>query len=135
MNSLSMSIHDAEVVGLHSDREAETLTFDLVLEDKRVLLLEFTGALHWDLGRYEIQNVLYGIDEWRGDNESTLQACAELGLGAFWAEKIKAGEFSVFEINPAVGLGGYVIARTMEVRIASVPPRDPSQGHARVQPE
>ncbi|RKG85122.1 hypothetical protein [Corallococcus terminator] len=122
MNSLSMSIHDAEVVGIRSNRDAETLTFDLVLENKRALLLEFKGALHWDLERYVTQNVLYGIDEWRGDQESTLQVCAEIGLDAFWVEKIKAGEFTVFEIDPAVGMRGYVIARTMEVRIAPVLP-------------
>ncbi|MCY1042741.1 hypothetical protein OV208_15560 [Corallococcus sp. bb12-1] len=121
MNSLSMSIHDAAVVGIHSNLDDEALTLDLVLEDKRELLLEFKGAQHWNLEGYRPQNVLFGIYEWRAGEEKTAQVCEELGLSEGWVESILAGELVVFELDPSVGLGGYVLARSMEVRPASSP--------------
>ncbi|RKH51519.1 hypothetical protein D7X55_12295 [Corallococcus sp. AB049A] len=95
------------------DRIGNALSFDLILPEKGKAELVFQGAEDWRLNAFGVQNVLFGLQVWSAEVPDVAEACAELAIDAFWVERIVAGELTLYEVEPSVGLNGYVIARSV----------------------
>ncbi|RKG60890.1 hypothetical protein D7X30_08260 [Corallococcus sp. AB011P] len=111
MAFLNVSVHDAEVTGVRMDREKMFLQLELVLHTRETVWFDFQGAEEWSLERLGTQNVLFDIREWRAGMDGAAESCAEWALDAVWTQKVLAGELALYEFEPSVGMGGYVVAR------------------------
>lgn len=116
MGFLGVSVHDAEVTGVRMNREKEFLQLELVLHTLETVWVEFHGAEEWWLSPLVTQNVLFDIREHRAGMDGTAKYCADMEVASYWTEKVLAGELTMYEIDPSVGLGGFVVARTATVR-------------------
>lgn len=116
MGFLGVSVHDAEVAGVRMSREKEHLQLELVLTTLETVWVEFQGAEEWSLSRFGTQNVLLDLREHRAGMDGTERYCADLELDPYWTKKVLAGELTLYELDPSVGLGGFVVARTATVR-------------------
>ncbi|MHA7627866.1 hypothetical protein [Corallococcus sp. M7] len=110
---LNVSVHDAEVTGVRMDREKMFLQVELILPTRETVWFDFHGAEEWSLERLGTQNVLFDIREWRADMAGTAECCAEWALDAAWTQRVLAGELALYEFEPSVGMGGYVLSRAV----------------------
>ncbi|RKH01979.1 hypothetical protein D7X32_18500 [Corallococcus carmarthensis] len=115
MSFLNLPIHDAEVTGVRMDWSRALLHLELVLHTCERARVDFSGARWWSLARFERQNVLVDIHEWKAGNPATAERCRDLGVDAFWTRKVLADEYTLYEVAPSVGLGGYCLAHAAEV--------------------
>ena len=113
MAFLNVEVHDAEVTGVRMDREKMFLQLELVLHTRETVWFDFHGAEEWSLSRLGMQNVLFDIREWRAGMPGTAECCAEWSLDAVWTQMVLAGELALYEFEPSVGMGGYVLARAV----------------------
>ncbi|WP_223641967.1 hypothetical protein [Corallococcus sp. EGB] len=105
-----MDVHDAEVTGVRMDREKMFLQLELALRTGEKARVDFACACEWSLSRFQRQNVLFDIHEWKAGNAATAERCSSLGLDAYWTQRVLADAFTLYEVAPSVGVGGYVLA-------------------------
>ncbi|WP_147443578.1 hypothetical protein [Corallococcus sicarius] len=116
MGFLGVSVHDAEVTGVRMNREKELLQLELVLHTLETVWVEFHGTEEWWLSPLVTQNVLFDIREWRAGMNGTAKYCADMELDPSWTKRVLAGELTLYELDPSVGLRGFVVARTATVK-------------------
>lgn len=116
MSFLGVPVHDAEVTGVRMNREKEFLQLKLVLTTLETVWVEFHGAEEWWLSPLATQNVLFGIRELRAGMDETAKYCADMEVDPYWTKNVLAGELTMYELEPSVGLGGFVVARTATVK-------------------
>jgi hypothetical protein len=103
----TVDLHDAEVVSIASDRDAQQLTLGVRFPGGRRGSLAFSGVLGWDLSPFVDQNVIFEIREYDGASPPT-HLWDE--MPAAYRDAISSGQHRCYEIDASVGLGGYVIA-------------------------
>ncbi|WP_148282182.1 hypothetical protein [Corallococcus coralloides] len=115
MAFLNVSVHDAEVAGVRMDSARELLQLELVLHSCEKVRVDFSSACQWSLSRFERQNVLLAIHEWKASNVATAARCRDLGLDEFWTRMVLTDRYTLYEVSASVGFGGWVLAQGAEV--------------------
>ncbi|NNB86754.1 hypothetical protein [Corallococcus exiguus] len=115
MSFLNVPLLDASVTGVRMDPVRELLQLELALHTCEKVRVDFSSACQWSLSLFERQNVLLDIHEWKASNVATAERCRDLGLDEFWTRMVLTDRYTLYEVAPSVGFGGWVLARGAEV--------------------
>lgn len=117
MSSWNVSLHDAEILALENRQESRLLELSLRMPDGSRALLEFKGTEGWEFTPFREQNIMLDMYVWSAVNEGTPGRCRELELPQAWVEAIMKDQVKLYEIDPSAGLGGYVVAKSVEIKL------------------
>lgn len=108
---IDKNFHDAKIIGLFSDEEDQKLIMQFELSNKEKTLLEFIQVVGWDLSPFEEQNVLFEIQEFNSTNLPKW-IITDFNVPQEYVDLVLSGESKLFYLEPSVGLGGYVVAKS-----------------------
>ncbi|QNF33434.1 hypothetical protein HUW51_12145 [Adhaeribacter swui] len=104
-----LDYHDAEITKLEYLIEKNELIIRIRTHNEAIYDLRFIEILGWEFSSFEIQNHLL---DFRIYNSETLPAyiLEEYEVQAAYLDLMKNMNGYLFELDPATGLGGYIIA-------------------------
>jgi hypothetical protein len=106
----TIDLHDAEIHGIEFEKMTRTLSLSIGLVGGRRAIVRFPDARGWDLGPFAEQNILFEVRVYqRVPDHLTDDVSPQM------RELVASGAYKCFELDPSVGLGGYVIAVDMAV--------------------
>ncbi|MBM7112112.1 hypothetical protein [Archangium primigenium] len=111
MSASRFDVHDAEIVALENHREAKELSLGLRMVGGARALLVFSGVESVSLGPFYDQNVLLALYEWTAAHSGARARCQEFELSVESTRAVLEGQVKFYELDPSVGLGGYILAR------------------------
>jgi len=117
VSSWNFPLHDAEILALENRQESRLLELRLRMPDGSRASLEFKGTEGWEFSPFREQNVMLDMYVWSALDEGTPGRCRELEVLRVWVEAIMKDQVKLYEIDPSVGLGGYVVAKSVEIKL------------------
>lgn len=109
----NINFHDARVHKVAYDKETGALVIGLQLVDERELELVFNSVVAWDFSPFSFQNYLLDFKSYPwGMLPQVL--INEYEIPARYLKALEESKASFFEVNPAAGMGGYVIADSVQ---------------------
>lgn len=107
-------IHDASIVKLEYSLKENKLVVGIILENTKEHDLIFKSVVGFDFSPYESQNFLldFRIHEY---SELSNFFIDNYEVNPRYLEIMKETSAYLFEFDPAVGLGGYVIAKDLVI--------------------
>ena len=102
-------LHDASIIGIAFNSSRNELALRIEIEGNYSILL-CSETLGWTLSPFERQNVIFEI---RLHEAATIPAHLVAELPAEYVRAMEQLGLKCIEISPSVGLGGFVIARSL----------------------
>ena len=112
-----MDFHDASIYKIKYRIKENMLIIGITLYDSRLCELVFEGVIGWNFSPFEFQNFLLDFRKFHYDKVPQ-HIIDNYDVEIRYIEKMKEKKSYLFELDPASGMGGYVIAQ--DCKIASV---------------
>lgn len=108
-DNLWTSYHDLAITGVEHDKDNKRIIFKVRGAKQIDHELEFSLVEGWELSPFEEQNVLFDIQEY--DSQTLPEWIKEdFCLPQKYTQLIQSGIHKLYHIDPAIGMGGYIIA-------------------------
>ena len=110
---IKLEYHDASIYKIEHHIKENRLTLGVMLSDSSLIELVFEDVIGWDLSPFMYQNFLLDFRSYKSDNlpQSIID---NYEVNSRYIEVMKLKNASFFEIDPASGLGGYIIAQSLK---------------------
>jgi hypothetical protein len=109
-----MTFHDAQIIKIEHNPATNELVIDALLTDASKCTLTFSNVVGWELSPFCFQNFLLDFNNYTFDNvpDSIIE---EYNVGAQYINAMKSTQSMFFELNPAAGMGGFIIAEKYRI--------------------
>ena len=108
--------HDAEIVGLFHEESEGSLSMNIIFPNKQKCVVIFKDTVGWDLSPFQEQNSIFDLHEFNQENIPEW-IIKDFEIPKEYIELITSTAKNLFYIEPSVGLGGYIIAKEMNLTL------------------
>jgi hypothetical protein len=105
-------LHDSTIVGLAYDNSSNELRINIRTDQNERLQLIFKGVFELQFSPFELQNVLYDFKVFEY-NVVPDSVYSEYEVPNSYKELLIANKCKIALLNPSVGIGGFVIFKTL----------------------